>query len=140
MEQAFESVAEELEIDEDDRSDQDELGQGRDHHMLAAKEDARKRPAHHVAHGQVEQGNAEDERDNEAHAHALFLGSGARGRGLVRKLRGALPAGRRGRESLAPRLGPVARLVDQGGDALVDARDVLGRKIRDVFDFHAVLQ
>ena len=95
-------------VDDHDGHGEQEQGEGVGHGIFHAMEEVRDGPAHHVAHGQVEQGNEEDEGGDEPGLHALQLilhgvGSGDGG--------GVLP--RRGGQGCA-----VACLLHRGDDGL----------------------
>lgn len=74
VEQRLEAHAEELEVDEHDGQQQQELRERERRHVLVPQEEPGQRPAEHVSHRQVEQGDREHGRHDEAHANMLGLG------------------------------------------------------------------
>ena len=130
--ETLEAVAEELEVDGNNRDDEQELCESKRHHVLVAQENTRQGPAIHMAHVQVKQRNGKDEAHDEADAHALCLGLGdLRRRGSGRSLlsrrtsRCALRGTRDGAVS-----GLVHRVANGGQYRLV-------ARVRDL---HAVLE
>ena len=117
-----------LAVDIDDGQQQQKLRECERHRIFHAEEARGQRPAHHVAHREIEQRDGEDEREGETLFHVavrLLCGAGAAGLG---SLRGGGAAG------LCMQRRTVARLFDRGDD-------LLGRKLGFVvFDDHAVFQ
>ena len=114
-----------LAVDIDDGEQQQKLREGEGHRVLHAEEARRQRPAHHVPHREVEEGNGKNEREGEALFHAavgLLRGAGAA------LFHGGSTAG------LCVQGRAVARLFDRGDD-------LRGRELRFVvFHDHAVFQ
>ena len=130
--ETLEAVAEELEVDGNNRDDEQELCESKRHHVLVAQENTWQGPAIHMAHVQVKQRNGKDKAHDEADAHALCLGLGdLRRRGSGRSLlsrrtsRCALRGTRDGAVS-----GLVHRVANGGQYRLV-------ARVRDL---HAVLE
>ena len=117
-----------LAVDIDDGQQQQKLRECERHRIFHAEEARGQRPAHHVAHREIEQRDGEEEREGETLFHVavrLLCGAGAAGLG---SLRGGGAAG------LCMQRRTVARLFDRGDD-------LRGRKLGFVvFDDHAVFQ
>ena len=117
-----------LAVDIDDGQQQQKLRECERHRIFHAEEARGQRPAHHVAHREIEQRDGEDEREGETLFHVavrLLCGAGAAGLG---SLRGGGAAG------LCMQRRTVARLFDRGDD-------LRGRELGFVvFDDHAVFQ
>ena len=128
MSKRFKAHAEELEVHEDDRQQQKELGEREREHVLVAQEHPGQGPAEHMPHRQIEQWDGEAEAHDEAHAHSFCLGGG-----IVHRAHRLLHVVCRG-PRLRPRICPIARFLDrcrdcgESGDFTIEIR------------FHAVLQ
>ena len=117
-----------LAVDIDDGQQQQKLRERERHRVFHTEEARGQRPAHHVAHREIEQRDGEEEREREALFHAavgLLRGAGT---ACFGGLRGGRAAG------LCVQGRAVARLFDRGDD-------LRGRELGFVvFDDHAVFQ